>query len=343
MVGSNGMLALMCMSVTHSGMSDPKAPRALSCVPALGGLEISWDADANADRYDLQMGVPSTEYAIAGHHTEGNETRVIVKYLVPEQKYWFQLVSHSQGHEMDSGWNPMSEKHECIAPPVVKASGNPLSSTPRRRRSSSPRRRRGYFIVDMVREHSSYDGITNHNAADAKGQAWLLGSGWRAGQTCKLALYKVHIKKVSIPSQVTPKGGHGHYANYQSCNLAAGKYRCAKIVPTDCSIMGVNCAAAGNSKYSKDHVGMGVIQGNGGKWYSVPHAGHLKTWHRESQYRKAKCHRGMSASAIKKAFHMHAAYLEPWDSDVSAFSTDGETNETSMPSSLSSSPTRFLV
>lgn len=208
----------------------------------------------------------------------------------------------------------------------------------------------------MIRMHSSYDGITEHNGADAMGEAWLLGVGWRAGQKCELAMYTVHIKKVKIPNQVTPRGGHDHYANYRSCNKVGGtqRYRCDSINPTDCNVMlgNVNCAAARNSKYSKDHVGMGVILAGGGRWYSVPRAGHLKTWRRESQYRKAKCHKGMTAHEMKKAFDMHAAYLKPWDSDVSAFSTDDETNvtsgigldyETSVPSSLSTSPSPLLV
>ena len=74
-----------------------------------------------------------------------------------------------------------------------------------------------------------------------------------------------------IICQVTPKCGYEHYANYQSCNAAAGQpggYLCASILPTDCSILGVsNCFAAGNSKYSKDHVGMGVVRNGGGRWY----------------------------------------------------------------------------
>jgi len=344
MVSSNGRLALMCVSLAQLGMSAPDARRALSCVPHPEGLEVSWDADVNADRYDLSMGVlgvSGTEDDIAGHHTKGNETRVIVKYLIPGHKYWFQLVAHSRGHDIHSGWKPVSEKHECVAPlDEVEASGESLSSTRRRRRST---RRRGYFVKNMVRMHPHYDGLTNHNSADAKGEANLL-NWWRVGQTCLLAGYKVHIKAEHFSGQVTPKGDK-HYANYMSCNEAAGQpggYTCTGILNGDCGVLGISsqCTQAQNIEKSKDYVGMGVLAGNGGRWYSTPYAGEHKTWHRDSQYRKAKCHKGMSESDIKKALGLSAdsVYLQPWEDDE-----DHEANETHAQLTLSSASAPVLV
>lgn len=324
------LASLMLASFNVAGANDNTVAATVSvvCAALASDLEITWDAVPGAVQYDLQMGVPGMAENFGGHHTTANETSMVVKNLIPKRVYWFQLLARAPRSESGLDWHAVSERKECFLPQNL---ANTAGVDAR-----APSRRRGYFIVDMIRKNPTYDGMDNHNAADAKGQAYLISTGWHV-DNCKLALYHIHIRKRSFPNQVTPRGaGKEHYANYMSCNPhqgGHGGYQCASINDADCRILGVQggffgggCNQARDNSFSKDHVGMGEVNGNGGRWYSCPYAGHkYGNWKRDKQYLKATCHRGMTESQIKKAFHLSAALLSmSWEADVPAFSTDVE-------------------
>lgn len=273
-----------------------------------------------ASQYDLKLGVPEEQDVLGGHHLDAHTTSLLVEYALPNQTYWFQLYAMGD-HVANSTWVPVSTKMTCTSHEFLSL------------KSSASKASHDYFSIETVRWHSPPgDGLVNRNSGTARGVAWLLATPWKPWEKCDLTLYKVHVKRVTIPGQITPKGkGGGHYANFRSCNNpAATTYRCTGIISVDCGILGVasQCGAASNDKYSKDHVGMGIVKGTGneGRWYSTTKEGEERhNWKRESHYRTATCHRMISAAAIEKKLHMKMQkYFQPWDADVSAFGGDEE-------------------
>jgi len=298
----------------------------ISCSTTENGLKVAWTALPSIEQYDLQIGVPGEESIIGGHHLDAPVTSLLMDRLVPEQTYWFQLRATMQLSNGTGDWILVSNRTTCFAskPAVVRAT------------SVKAQQHKDYFSIETVRLHTPPgDGLINRNSANARGEQWLLDTPWKFGMGCDLTMYKVHVKRVDIPNQVTPQGeGGGHYANYMSCNkVPLLGYQCTRIALPDCSILGVtmHCLAAENDKYSNDHVGMGVVAhtGNEARWYSTPKSGLTKgNWFRDTQYRTAKCHRGMSAAAIKAALHMNMQkYFLPWDADISAFEESTENNQ----------------
>lgn len=323
-------LMLASFSVAAANDTAVAATVSLVCAQLASNLEIAWHPVQRAVQYDLQMGVPGMEEHFGGHHTVANETSMVVRNLIPKKVYWFQLLARTERSDAGLDWHPVSAREECAL------SANTVGVD-----AGSSSRRRGYFIVGMIRKNPTHDGMDNHNAADAKGQAYLISTGWHVNP-CRMTLYHVHIRKRTFPSQVTPRGsGKEYYANYMSCNPykgGHGGYKCDKIVDADCRILGVQgffgglCNQARDNRFSQDHVGMGEVSGNGGRWYSCPYRGRkYGNWKRDTQYLKANCHRGMTESHIKKAFHLSAAMLSmTWEADVPAFSADfsNESNST---------------
>jgi len=189
------------------------------------------------------------------------------------------------------------------------------------------------MLVDIIRHdhgNAKFDGLDNKNGGDARGQELLMRSGWHL-DNCHMAVYHVHVKKINIPNQETPVGGHGHFANYMSCNPDGGSpggYKCDHCNGADCGWFSCDCGKAGDTTYSKDHIGMGNLHHkqdeSDGRWYSCPYAGYqAKNWRRDKDYQHAACHGGMTADEIKKALHISASsFLREWDADVSAFPPD---------------------
>lgn len=318
---------LWLLLLSYAGQSA--ALVTVKCEPGEGGLEVSWNGVAETNWYDLQLGIPGVDQPLAGHHTNSNRTTLTVKNLVPLQTYWFELMAFFDAAEGESNWHAVSERKECVAP-------GSLRSTP-----TTPRRR-GFFDVDILRHHNSFDGLSEHNGGDVASQARMFSTGFHMA-SCKLGLYHVHVKKTDIPGQVTPCGPNSqHYANYLSCNADwAGKYHCRPINDADCRLLvgpcgssspnGKQCAKARDDQYSKNHVGMarrkvpGVDHDEGPRWYSLPEAGNKAgNWHVEDQHLKADCYKGMTEDDIKKAFHLHFMYLQLWRSDIPAFPSEAE-------------------
>jgi len=317
------VLLVMCLHSTLSFVTARVA--ALTCEGSSEDLHVSWDAVPGADLYDVHVGVPGTERYLRGHHTEGNETSIMIEALIPGKEYWFQLLARVNTPQVHGEWIEVSVKQECSLNVALQST---LRDDQPRRRYLTPRRR-GYFIVDMIRHNhgnAKFDGLDNKNAGDAIGQAWLMHTGWHT-DSCHMAAYHVHVKEVQIPNQETPVGGRGRFANYMSCNPGGGPggYHCDRCNGPDCGWFKCNCGRAGNTFYSKDHVGMGTLHHRqdmlDGVWYSCPYAGQqAKNWRRDKDYQTAKCFKGMTAAQIKQALHMSASmFLRAWDADISAF------------------------
>jgi len=315
--------------------------QALTCTDDPNGIKLSWPLIPNVQKFDLQLGVPQERARIAGHIVGGTTSSVVVRHVKPSQTYWFQLFAQMVSNTTTAEWNPvaLSSPITCTAPLFNVSGANLMQQSPE------------YFSNQMIRLHSPPgDGLAERNAANARGEEWLLGTPWKLG-TCELTLYNVQIRKDNLPGQMTPQGqGHGHYANYMSCDNYGGGYACRKMDFGDCIILGINsnCGTARNNTYSLDHVGMGLVARTHGegRWYSLPKAGEGSTWTMDTHYRTAKCHRGMKAQDIKNALHTNMGrHLAPWWTDIPAFDgfDTGSALEKGIGNALSSQASKAII
>lgn len=341
--------------LTYIACCLPASALALQCSGDHWNFQVSWQATYATDHYEVQVGVPGSDDVLGGEFSLS--PTINMKYLLPGQTYWFQVRAHHQGQPFGEAWSDYSKKVECGVPKdVLTQSANTslvvkdeedsklitrstLADTPRRRRT---------FEVEMIREaHGNKpDGLDNHNAANAEGVSQWLTIQARDG--CTIMLFKVHVAHADLSSanHITGDSDHKSYANYASCDAHGGmtskcgepgnppcEYACHPIHQSDCNWLNLkqsDCSEA--QKYSKEsetHVGMakqrlnptwGALGPHGGILYSCPKAGVEKEWHRDKQYRTAKCHKGMSAFDVQHAFNMLP--FKKWRTDVSAFASD---------------------
>jgi len=275
---------------------------------------VSWTDQYDHDYYEVHLASSQHGYSFGAMATA--DKAVLIKEVLHGHTYWVKKRSHRKGYRLDEGWTHFSSSVECKMPKFDGANQSRLDDYDDEPSKLDAKSGHEFHVIRESRGDSP-DYLQEHNGANAAGEASFLKNHAHT-PVSSLALYCVNIVSKSFP-HVSTSGGDSTFANYASCQKkGTSAYKCSKINDADCKwlrLSEADCKKARTTEswgYSKKYVGKGWYHSGGYAIYSFPAATECKagmglgshgcTWKRQSFFRLATGHKGMTKDEIEKAF-----------------------------------------